>query len=54
MFLTQTEAEASLTALQPQEHTGLCAPQGITHNPAVSQTNAYITAEKLKQTPVHF
>lgn len=32
----------------------VCAAQGITHNPAVSQTNAYIKAEKLKQITVHF
>lgn len=54
MFLTQTDAEASLTAPQSQEHTGLCVPQGITQNPVVSQTNAYIKAEKLKQITVHF
>lgn len=52
-FLTQTDAEASFNSPR-NTLVFVCAAQGITHNPAVSQTNAYIKAEKLKQITVHF
>lgn len=54
MFLTQADAEVSLTALQPHKHTmlSLCS-SGRAPDPAISQTDPYVKAGKSKEAITH-